>query len=98
VSELLLFLVEPFGRQGSVGEERPSAESDKSSDSSLDDEEPSPSGHPSSTIELEDTGGDQACKSSGEDVSWMSKASFTLEKGDSPVYKMAIRVATSVRV
>ena len=98
MSELLLFLVEPFGSQGSVGEEGPSAESDKSSDSSLNDEKPSPSGHSPSTIELEDTGGDQACKSGGEDVSWMSEVSFTTRKCDSPVYKMAIRVATSVRV
>jgi len=64
VSELLLFFIKPFGGQWGVGEEGPSAESDETSDGSLDDEEPSPSGHSSGTIELEDTGCDQTCEGS----------------------------------
>jgi len=67
--ELLLLLIEPFGGQGGVGEERPGAESDESSDGTLDDEKPSPSGHSSGTIKLEDTGGNQTCECSCENVS-----------------------------
>jgi hypothetical protein len=62
VSELLLFFIEPFGGQGGVGEEGPSAESDETSDGTLDDEKPSPTGHSSGTIELKDTCGDQTCE------------------------------------
>ena len=98
MSELLLFFVEPFGGQRGVGEEGPSAKSDKTSDGTLNDEEPSPPCHSSRTIELKDTGGDQTCECGREDVSWRSEVSLRRGRNDSPVYKMAIRVATSVRV
>lgn len=68
MSELLLLLIEPFGSQGGVGEEGPGAESDETSDGTLNDEEPSPPGHSLGAIELEDTGGDQTCECSCEDV------------------------------
>ena len=68
MSKLLLFFIEPFGGQGGVGEEWPSTKSDETSDGTLDDEEPSPPGHSLGTIELEDTGGNQTCECSCEDV------------------------------
>jgi hypothetical protein len=97
VSKLLLFFIEPLGCERCVGEEGPSTKSDESSDGSLDDEEPSPPCHSSGTIELEDTGGDQTCECGCEDISCTS---VELRRWDVnlPVYKMAIRVATSVRV
>ena len=69
MSKLLFFFIEPFGGQGGVGKEWPGAESDESSDGSLDNEKPSPSGHSSGTIKLEDTGGNQTCECSCENVS-----------------------------
>lgn len=70
VRELLLLVIEPLGGERSVGQEGPGAQGDETSDSSLDDEEPSPPGHTLSTIELEDTSGDQTSKGSGKNVSW----------------------------
>ena len=69
VRELLLLVIQPLGGERGVGQEGPGAQSDETSDGSLDDEEPSPPGHTLSTIELEDTSGDQTSKGSGKNVS-----------------------------
>jgi hypothetical protein len=69
MGELLLLVVEPLGSKGCVGKEWPSAKGDESSDGTLDNEEPSPPGHTLGTIQLEDTGGNEACECSCEDVS-----------------------------